>query len=376
MNKTVGIVGLGIMGGAIARNLVDRGWRVIGFDTDTAKCAELAAAKIVIAESVEQLTRDAPAIMTSLPTPAAVESVAKAIANSGETPRIVIELSTLTLVDKLRFEAILKQSGHIALDCPLSGTGAQARMRDLIVYASGDSAAIARCTPLFADFAKQSADLGQFGNGSRMKFVANLLVAVHNVATAEAIVLGVKAGLDPTRILEVIASGAGTSRIFELRGPMMVKDRFIKAYGRPDFTFSRGSSGGSEQQIPIADAYPGILDGIIPSRTFPDVLTNLQNTYDTELLNAYFAKAGDKLTEEQRLAIVGTGRLRDATADISRIDPRKNCPAGLPESQPAWRQRSFPTPGYGRSTDRRLKHRCQQDGSGDDIFFMTALVCK
>ena len=223
MDKTVGIVGLGIMGGAIARNLVDRGWRVIGFDTDPGKRAELAAANVIIADSVEQLARDAPVIMTSLPTPAAVESVAKAIASSGETPRIVIELSTLTLADKLRFEAILKQAGHIALDCPLSGTGAQARMRDLIVYASGDSDAIARCAELFADFAKQSADLGVFGNGSRMKFVANHLVAIHNVATAEAMILAERAGLDPKKVVEMVGPGAGGSRMFQMRAPMMVE---------------------------------------------------------------------------------------------------------------------------------------------------------
>jgi putative dehydrogenase len=229
MNKTVGIAGLGIMGGAIARNLVDRGWRVIGFDTDPAKCAELAAARIVIAESVEQLTRDAPVIMTSLPTPAAVESVAKAIANSGETPRIVIELSTLTLADKLRFEAILKKAGHVPLDCPLSGTGAQAKMRDLVVYASGDSDAIARCAGLFADFAKQSADLGAFGNGSRMKFVANHLVAIHNVATAEAMILAERAGLDPKRVVEMVGPGAGGSRMFQMRAPMMVERSYEPA---------------------------------------------------------------------------------------------------------------------------------------------------
>ncbi len=229
MDKTVGIVGLGIMGGAIARNLVDRGWRVIGFDTDAAKRAELAAAGVIIADSVEQVTRDAPVIMTSLPTPAAVESVAKAIANSGQPPRIVIELSTLTLADKLRFEAILKQAGHIALDCPLSGTGAQARMRDLIVYASGDSSAIARCTGLFADFAKQSADLGVFGNGSRMKFVANHLVAIHNVATAEAMILAERAGLDPKLVVDMVGPGAGGSRMFQMRAPMMVERTYEPA---------------------------------------------------------------------------------------------------------------------------------------------------
>jgi 3-hydroxyisobutyrate dehydrogenase-like beta-hydroxyacid dehydrogenase len=167
--------------------------------------------------------------MTSLPTPAAVESVAKAIANSGETPRIVIELSTLTLADKLRFEAILKKAGHVPLDCPLSGTGAQAKMRDLVVYASGDSDAIARCAGLFADFAKQSADLGAFGNGSRMKFVANHLVAIHNVATAEAMILAERAGLDPKRVVEMVGPGAGGSRIFQMRAPMMVERSYEPA---------------------------------------------------------------------------------------------------------------------------------------------------
>jgi L-threonate 2-dehydrogenase len=229
MDKTVGIVGLGIMGGAIARNLVERGWRVIGFDTDASKRAELASAGVTIADAVEQLTRDAPVIMTSLPTPAAVESVAKAIAGSGQGSRIVIELSTLTLADKLRFEAILKAAGHVPLDCPLSGTGAQAKMRDLIVYASGDSSAIARCMPLFADFAKQSADLGVFGNGSRMKFVANHLVAIHNVATAEAMILAERAGLDPKLVVEMVGPGAGGSRMFQMRAPMMVEGKYEPA---------------------------------------------------------------------------------------------------------------------------------------------------
>jgi L-threonate 2-dehydrogenase len=229
MDKTVGIVGLGIMGGAIARNLVERGWRVIGFDTDPAKCAELAAADVVIVESVAHVVRNAPIVMTSLPTPSAVENVAKAIADSGEGQRIVAELSTLTLADKLGFEAILKKAGHIALDCPLSGTGAQAKMRDLIVYASGDSAAIARCSDLFADFAKQSADLGVYGNGSRMKFVANHLVAIHNVASAEAMILAERAGLDPKLVVEMVGPGAGGSRMFQLRAPMMVEGKYEPA---------------------------------------------------------------------------------------------------------------------------------------------------
>jgi 3-hydroxyisobutyrate dehydrogenase/glyoxylate/succinic semialdehyde reductase len=229
MDKTVGIIGLGIMGGAIARNLVERGWRVIGFDTDSGRRADLALVGVKMADDVSQLVRDAPIVMTSLPNPAAVEQVAQQIANSGQPSRIVVELSTLGIADKLRFDATLSKAGHIALDCPLSGTGAQAKMRDLIVYASGDSHSIAQCTDLFSDFAKQSADLGQYGNGSRMKFIANHLVAIHNVATAEAMVLAERAGLDPKMVVEMVGPGAGGSRMFQMRAPMMVEGLYEPA---------------------------------------------------------------------------------------------------------------------------------------------------
>ena len=223
MDKIVGMIGLGIMGSAIARNLVERGWRVIGFDIDPAKNRELAQAGVTIAGNVAAVARDTAIIMTSLPTPAAVAKVAEEIAGSGQSSRIVIELSTLSLSDKLRFEAILGKAGHIALDCPLSGTGAQAKLRDLVVYASGDSEAIKRCMGLFADFAKQSADLGRYGNGSRMKFVANHLVAINNVAAAEAMLLAERAGLDPNMVVDMVGPGAGGSRMFQMRAPMMVE---------------------------------------------------------------------------------------------------------------------------------------------------------
>jgi 3-hydroxyisobutyrate dehydrogenase-like beta-hydroxyacid dehydrogenase len=229
MDKIVGVIGLGIMGGAISRNLVERGWQVIGFDIDPDRRNELAQANVTIASDIAQLTRDAPVIMTSLPTPAAVRDVAEAIAHSGQSPRIVVELSTLSLADKLNFEATLKAAGHIPLDCPLSGTGAQAKARDLIVYASGDSQAIAACTGLFADFARQSADLGRYGNGSRMKFVANHLVAINNVAAAEAMILAERAGLDPRMVVDMVGPGAGGSRMFQLRAPMMVERAYEPA---------------------------------------------------------------------------------------------------------------------------------------------------
>jgi len=110
---------------------------------------------------------------------------------------------------------------------------------------------------------------------------------------------------------------------------MMVKERFIKAYGKPEFTMSRGGSGGSEQQVPIAENYPGLIDGIIPSLTFPDVMANAQAIIDTQLLNGYYAKAGDALSRDQKLAITGAADLKDFAADVGRISPTVNCPKQL-----------------------------------------------
>jgi 3-hydroxyisobutyrate dehydrogenase-like beta-hydroxyacid dehydrogenase len=223
---TVGVVGLGIMGGAIAKNLVATGWRVLGYDIDAARTREATAAGVETTASAGALAMTAPTIITSLPTPAALDVTVHAVAAAKLPRRVVVEASTFALDDKARAEAALRAHGHVLLDCPLSGTGAQAKTKDLVIYASGDTASIAALKPLFADFSRQAHDLGAFGNGSKMKFVANLLVAIHNVATAEAFVLGMKAGLDPRQIYDLIKSGAGNSRVFELRGPFMEQNRY------------------------------------------------------------------------------------------------------------------------------------------------------
>ncbi len=226
---TVGIVGLGIMGGAFARNLAASGWRVIGYDVDAKRNRQAAKTGVEIAPDVATLAAQVPTIITSLPSPQALDAVVGEIVEAKVRPRVVVEASTFTLADKLRAERALRKAGHIPLDCPVSGTGAQAAVKDLVIYASGDSKAIARLKPMFLAFARAVHDLGPFGNGSKMKYVANLLVAIHNVASAEAMVLGMKAGLDPQRIFDLITIGAGNSRVFELRAPMMVKNDYDDA---------------------------------------------------------------------------------------------------------------------------------------------------
>jgi len=211
------------MGSAMAANLARAGFRVQGYDVLAARRAALKRAGGVPLAAIAEI--DAPVVITSLPSAAALRAVAGEIV----TKCIVVETSTLPIEEKVAVRNILNRKGVAMLDCPLSGTGAQARTRDLVVYASGDKRAFQTARKFMPGFSRAHYYLGEFGNGSRMKFVANLLVAIHNVAAAEAFVLGMKAGLSPKTIYEVAGDGAGTSRMFQVRGPMMVKGNYDDA---------------------------------------------------------------------------------------------------------------------------------------------------
>jgi 3-hydroxyisobutyrate dehydrogenase-like beta-hydroxyacid dehydrogenase len=223
---TVGVIGLGIMGGAFAKNLVKAGWHVVGYDTNAARRREAKRAGAEIAQNAVELAAAVPTILTSLPKPEALADTVRKIAGAKLKRKLLVELSTFKISDKEKAAAVLRKVGHQMIDCPVSGTGAQAKNRDLVFYASGDPKLIVKIRPLLSAFGRGVFNVGPFGNGSRMKYVANLLVAINNVASAEAMVLGMKAGLDPRMIVDLITAGAGNSRVFELRAPMMAKGRY------------------------------------------------------------------------------------------------------------------------------------------------------
>jgi 3-hydroxyisobutyrate dehydrogenase-like beta-hydroxyacid dehydrogenase len=223
---TVGIVGMGIMGGAFASNLAAAGWRVIGYDRNTKAAAAARRAGVETVAGAAEVAKAASVILTSLPKPESLHATVRDIVCAGVDHRVIVEMSTFKIADKEKAEKALRKAGHTMIDCPVSGTGAQAKAGDLVFYASGDAGAIRRVTPLLEAFGRHTYNVGKFGNGSRMKYVANLLVAINNVASAEAMVLGMKSGLPPQAIYNLIRGGAGNSRIFELRAPMMVKGRY------------------------------------------------------------------------------------------------------------------------------------------------------
>mgnify|MGYP001162468971 FL=1 len=237
MSLKVGIVGLGIMGGSFAKNLRKAGFEVCGFDIASEHVQALVGLGGATASSPKDAAEQSDVVITSLPSIPAFHAVMTGedgLKAAGKDGLIVVECSTLPIEDKQAAYDALNEAGTILMDCPISGTGAQAVTKDLSVYVSGEEPAHEKCQPVFDGFANLNFYVGEFGNGSKMKFIANHLVHIHNIASAEAMVLGMKAGLDPEMIYNVIKAGAGNSRIFELRGPMMVADNYDDATMKMD----------------------------------------------------------------------------------------------------------------------------------------------
>jgi putative dehydrogenase len=224
VTQAVGFIGLGVMGSALSTHLIAAGWQVTGYDIDPDRLAGHGARGGIIADSPSGVAAGANLVVTSLPTAQALRDVVQGEAGLLSWPRrrlTVIETSTLPIAVKEEARQFLDARGSVLLDCPLSGTGGQARNKDVVAYLSGPGDAKARADPVLRAMTRDVHDVGAFGNGSAVKFIANLLVAVHNAAAAEALVLAERAGLDLATVLKAVGDGAGTSRMFEVRGPAM-----------------------------------------------------------------------------------------------------------------------------------------------------------
>ena len=228
----VGFVGLGVMGSAMSGHLLAAGVPVLGFDVDPARRDQHAQRGGTACASPAEVARGADVVVTSLPSAAALLEVldgADGLAAGARPGLVVVETSTLSPDTKQEGHDRARACGATLLDCPMSGTGQQARDGDLVAYLSGDDAAKERARPVLAGFTRAQYDVGPFGRGTAMKLVANLLVAVHNVAAAEALLLAQRAGLDLDLVLTAVGDGAGSSRMLQVRGPLMAAGRYAEA---------------------------------------------------------------------------------------------------------------------------------------------------
>ena len=230
----VGVVGLGIMGGGMAQYLLASGHPVCGFDPAPGARARFKKLGGRALASATHVAERADIVITSLATVAALEDatgkISRARRGRGRSKLIVIETSTLPIADKERANAQLTRAGMIALDCPISGTAVRLKERAWTIYASGPKRAFEQVQAIFRVFTDNVAYIGKFGDGTRMKFVANHLVAILNVSTAESITFARKLGLDAKKVHALVSQSSvlGTG-VYRLRGGFMVKRQYLPA---------------------------------------------------------------------------------------------------------------------------------------------------
>ena len=225
MKPVIGMIGLGIMGSAMAEALLAQGYRVTGYDVRALACRRLKKAGGQPLASGTAVARSADVVITSLATTAALDGTVEKIA-AAKRPKnrpglIVVETSTLPIADKARAMRALKRAGIETLDCPISGTAVRMKEGAWTIFASGAKAAVRRVQPILEVFTKKVPYVGAYGNGTRMKFSANHMVAILNVATAEALTFARKMGLDPQQVWDLFAASPVIGNgVYRLRGKL------------------------------------------------------------------------------------------------------------------------------------------------------------
>jgi 3-hydroxyisobutyrate dehydrogenase-like beta-hydroxyacid dehydrogenase len=236
MNEVIGFVGLGRMGGPMSRRLIDAGHSLCVFDTNGAALAPVKEAGASVAASAEEVGEKADMVFVSLPTPDIVENVVLNGVGKGKRVRIVIDLSTSGPGMAGRVSKGLEPRKIAWIDAPVSGGIAGARNGTLAVMVSGPRPAFDKAEPLLKVFGKLFFVGEKAGLGQVAKLANNLLAAAALAVSSEAMVMGVKAGIDPKVLLDIINAGSGRNSATQDKFPRSILP------GTFDFGFATGLS--------------------------------------------------------------------------------------------------------------------------------------
>jgi 3-hydroxyisobutyrate dehydrogenase-like beta-hydroxyacid dehydrogenase len=227
--KRIGIIGVGLLGSAVASRLLQAKFQVKSYDTRPAQVKALQSQGLIAAASIREAVAQAAAVFTILPS---LESVETTILGEGgliETaPRecTLIQMSTISPELTRRLAAAALAGGLGFLDTPMSGTSAMVERGDCTIFVAGDRARAGACQAIFDAIARKTHYVGDAGMASLAKLATNLLVGLNTAALAEALVLGTKGGLSPDVLVEILKESAGASKMVDVRGPLMANRRF------------------------------------------------------------------------------------------------------------------------------------------------------
>jgi 3-hydroxyisobutyrate dehydrogenase-like beta-hydroxyacid dehydrogenase len=226
---TIGLVGVGLLGTAVARRLLKAGHRVVGFDPAPDRVRALLTMGGEAATSARAVALASDAVCTLLPSLLTVEAAVlgpDGVAAAGKAGQVVVQMSTISPALSVRLAAESRARGLDFLDCPVSGASGQVARGEGMLFVGGERRVFERWRPLLEAMLPRAVYVGPAGQAMVLKLVANLLVALHSAAAAEALHLARQAGLDPAVALEVLTGSAAGSRMLEVRGPLMVRGEY------------------------------------------------------------------------------------------------------------------------------------------------------
>ena len=229
MKKTIGSIGLGNIGEPMALNLIQSGYSVLGFDV-VEKPAFVAAGGFQV-KSVAEVSEKTEVIVQSLPTVQALEKTVDGLMEFGRSGQIIIEISSYPLKDKKLQASRLAEHGITMLDCEISGLPFMVADRTATVFQSGDQSILEAAQEAFEAMTNKRVNLGEFGAATKMKLLANMMVAIHNSVAGEVLNLARKADIDPDEAIGALSKSAAGSVTFSNKAPVMLSGEFESGAG-------------------------------------------------------------------------------------------------------------------------------------------------
>ena len=236
--ETIGFVGVGKIGLPISENLIKSGYRVLGYRRGS--LADFEKLGGIPAKSPADIGTQVNIVFSCVPTVAAMDEVVngpQGLIHSARPGQIIVELGSHPVPNKQKHVATLAKKGAAYIDGEVSGTPGMVAARKAVIYLGGDADACKRLEPAIKGFADMCLYFGPFGAATKVKLVNNLLVAINIAATAEAMALGLKAGVDVDLMIKAIASGSGGSTQFGIRAPWMAQRKFQPVQGQAALLF-------------------------------------------------------------------------------------------------------------------------------------------
>jgi 3-hydroxyisobutyrate dehydrogenase-like beta-hydroxyacid dehydrogenase len=231
--ETFGFLGLGIMGSAMAKNLVKSGYQVTVWNRSPEKCTELAALGASVAKTPAEVTSSCGITFAMLADPAAAHDVCFGTGGALQgigAGRGYVDMSTVDAETAREVGAAIVAKGGRFVEAPVSGSKKPAEDGTLVILAAGDRGLFDEALPLFGKMGKKTLFLGEVGRGAQMKLIVNMAMGGMMTIFCEALALTGKVGLSQSDLLDVFEAGAMANPMFKLKGPQICAGAFSTAF--------------------------------------------------------------------------------------------------------------------------------------------------